>query len=331
MGKNYKAETNNIIALCHILDDFEEFNKRLIPVISSKYNRNFVFKLWDISKGKFRFGARKAKKFYKENKSVIDTINKYTDITRFINTNYDWQGNPYDNSGLQFFYEYISSNRENIDKILEVLEKIKELGFDGFEFNENLDFTTESYDVYPDFRRNYFITYVDNIVVPPSYVSHIDYGTTFSNYKMKLDFTGGRISKYCSSITLNSLLFDSKRLPKKLDKENIFDSILALKNLQEDKSANIRNSVDLSISVYDLAYRLGITTNIINRLDGVENKEQLIETLTRIKTDVEKLQTLSEEYDSSVSEKEPSITPEVLEIEKQLYIKRRDWASMDID
>ena len=107
MEKNYRAETNNIIALCHILDDFEEFNKRLIPVISSKYNRNFVFKLWDISEGKFRFGARKAKKFYKENKSVIDTINKYTNITRFINANYDWQGNLYDTSGSMNIFQVI--------------------------------------------------------------------------------------------------------------------------------------------------------------------------------------------------------------------------------
>ena len=48
-----------------------------------------MLQLWEISAGKFKIGARKAKKFYKKNKSVIDTINKYSNITRFINDNYD--------------------------------------------------------------------------------------------------------------------------------------------------------------------------------------------------------------------------------------------------
>jgi len=98
---NYSAEINNIITLCHIIDDFEEFEKKLLPVISPKYNRDFVFQLWGISKGKFKLGARKAKKFYIENKSVIDTINKYSNVPTFINLNYDYYGEP--NGSLHFF------------------------------------------------------------------------------------------------------------------------------------------------------------------------------------------------------------------------------------
>ena len=33
---NKKINTNNMITLCHIIDEFDTFEKRLIPVISKK-------------------------------------------------------------------------------------------------------------------------------------------------------------------------------------------------------------------------------------------------------------------------------------------------------
>ena len=147
-------EINNLIALYHIMDDFEEFEKKLKPLISTKYNRDFVHDLWKISRGKFTFGAFKARKFYKENKTIIDTIGEYSDISSFINRHYDWQGNQIGN--LHFFYKYLIEHKNEIDKILAVLEKLQELGFTSFEFNEDLDFTKETYNIMnctPKFRH----------------------------------------------------------------------------------------------------------------------------------------------------------------------------------
>lgn len=63
MDKIYKKiSVDNMIALCNIIDEFDEFEKKLISSISSKYNRDLVFQIWDISQGKFRLGALKAKK-----------------------------------------------------------------------------------------------------------------------------------------------------------------------------------------------------------------------------------------------------------------------------
>ena len=328
MEGNMKIETKNLIALCHIIDDFEEFEKKLRHVISTKYNRDFTYNLWKISRGKFTIGAFKARKFYKENKSIIDTIGKYSDISSFINRSYDWQGNPEGN--LHFFYQYLIEHKNELDKILAVLEKLQELGFTSFEFNEDLDFTKENYSIDPSY--NYSITYVDNIKVIPHYESYIKYGTTSSNYKMELrTITNGEFSKYGRGIILNSLLFDVNRLPEKIDKETIIDPILKLKEEQVKKSTPIRNSVDINVSIFDLETRLGYTTNTISKLEGVKNKQELLEVLLNMKQDVEKLKTLSSEYDSSVSEKEPSLTSELLEIEKSDYIRRREWRRMDID
>jgi len=329
--KNYKAETNNIIALCHIIDEFEEFEKRLIPVISQKYNRDFVFQLWDISKGKFKLGARKAKKFYSENKEIIDTINKYSNITRFINDNYGWYGEPEGN--LQFFYQYISSHKEEMEQILAVLEKLKELRFRKFEFNENLNFTKEIYGAYPSFDRNWNFIYVANPQVIPNYESHINFKTTDSNYKMKLELdgiTGKEISYYGRYIVLNSLVFDPNTFPIKVDRENTHGQLVNQKNEQKNMLSTLRNSVDLSISISDLEQQFNHSNEIINKLDGVKNKEELVATLLSIKEYLEKLKTLGAEYDSNVSQEEPSLTPEVLEREKSLYLERRVYDSMHL-
>lgn len=324
MEKKY-AEINNLIALCHILDDFEEFEKKLKMTTLPKYNRDFILKLWDVSQGKSRAFSKKEKRFYNENKSIIDTINKYSSIIEFIDSIYGYYGNT------QFFYEYFLSHKEDLDKIIELLERIKQLGFNEFTFNEDLDFTRETYDVYPTFIRNFCIIYVDNIVVPPSYTSEIDYKTASSNYKIELNTFGNEISKYGKRITLNSLLFDPKRLPDKLDRENTFDHIIRLKKLQEEKTTSIRNSVDLSISVSDLEEQLSSTSSVISRLDDVQNKSQLLEALLNIKGEVDKLKALSEEYDSSILEKEPSLTKEVLNREKKLQLRRIELSNLDFD
>lgn len=167
MEKSYSVTTKDIIALCHIIDDFKEFEKRLLPVISPKFNRSFVYQLHDISMGKSKLWAMKAKKFYSENKEIIDTINKYSDITRFICENYGYHGKP--NEDLQFLYKYISNHKEKIEQILVLLKKLEKLDFYGFKFSEELDFTKEEYDAYPSFKNNSWIIHVANAQVIPSY------------------------------------------------------------------------------------------------------------------------------------------------------------------
>ena len=328
MQKHYLADINNIIALCHIIDEFKEFQKRLMPMISPKYNRDFIFQLWDISEGKLKLGAKKAKKFYNENKYVIDTINQYSNILTFINLNYGFHGEQY--GILEFFYKYISNHKDEIDKILAVLEKLKALGFSRFQFNENLDFTQETYEVHPSLKRNFRFTYLANIEVIPNYIDHINYKTTDSNYKMELNIVGDEISQHGKTITLNSLLFNPNYLPTKVDKKNTFEHLLKLKNAQKETSRIIRNSVNLSISISDLEHQFNSTNETISQLDGVKNKEELLTVLSNIKDNVEKLKTLSIQHNCNVSQQQPLLTPEVLEREKTLYLKRRTTDSIDL-
>ena len=330
--KLISSDIDNLIALCHILNAYTEFTQNLPKLIKTKYNRDIVYNLYKISKGKLVVGSKKVKKFYQENKSVIDTINKFSNICIFINYNYDWQGNLSEESGLNFFYKYISTHQESLERILSVLEKIKKLGFDKLEFDEEIDFTNTKYKIDARLGGNFDIAYFDNIEVVPNYQKGVvEYRTTESNYKIIAKVSFGELSKYGKTIIVNSLLFDPKRLPEDVTKESIFDKIVSLKSNQQENCDTIRNSVDLSIGVDDLYSQFNTTSRIVDGLNNVECKEQLHEVLLGIKAYLDQLQTISSEYDDSISQSDSTITKEKLQKEKQLYLKRRYWASFDID
>ena len=326
------VHVNNLIALCHILNDYDEFTQNLTKLIKTKYNRDIVYNLYKISNGKLVVGSKKVKKFYQENKSVIDTINKFSNISEFINYNYDWQGNLREDCDLDFFYKYITSHQEDLERMLSMLEKIKKLGFDELQFDEEIDFTNTEYAIDTRLGGNIDIAYFDNIEVVPNYQNGVvEYRTTGSNYKIIAKVSFNELSKYGKTIIVNSLLFDSKRLPEDVTKEFIFDKIVSLKSNQQENCDTIRDSVDLSISVDDLYSQFNTTSRIIEGLNNVESKEQLHEVLLGIKAYLDQLQTISSEYDDSVSQSDSTITKEKLQEEKQLYLKRRYWASIDID
>ena len=302
----------------------------MIYTISNRqyiFDRKSIFQLEDISNGKFILGAKKAKRFYKENKSVIDKINQFSNIRVFINSNYAPHSTCYES--LEFFYKYILKHKKDINKILDVLNKLNELGFSEIEFDEDLDFSQEKYDAHPSFKANFQITYVANATISPQYENYLYYYSTNTNYRMKLRVIGDEISTP-GEITLNSLIFDPNSLPKQVDRENTFDQILKLKNDQKEKSASIRSSVDLSISISDLDAQLTSTTSTINKIEEIKNKEKLLATLLSIKEDVDKLKELSAEHDKSITEKDPSLTEEILKSEKEAYTRRRFLSSIDL-
>ena len=96
MNENY---TKNIIALCYILDEFEEFNKKIKGIISTNNNKKFIFDLYEVSMGNFNC-SMKARRFYNENKAVIDTINQYSNLFLFIDSSYNREGNSIDENSL---------------------------------------------------------------------------------------------------------------------------------------------------------------------------------------------------------------------------------------
>lgn len=327
--------TNNIIALCHIIDEYEEFERNLQTEIQHKYDCDFVDQLEQITHDEIAIGALQATKFYRQNKEIIDTINQYTTIASFINSNYSFPTfsfpeRQYDGK-LQFFYQYILKNKENINQILAVLEKLKDLGFKFFAFAEELDFTKVSYYLPILTTVNNEFTYFANPEIIASYRNAVEYKTSNSSYKMDLTIVGKDISKYGTKITLNSLLFNPDTLPQKLDLENTYYHILKLKKEHQAITSTLNTAVSLETSILDLKTQLRSTTRIINNLNDVTNKEQFLVALQNIKQEIEKLKYLNSQYNEILLAQEPLLNPEILAKQKALYLRRREWQDLDID
>ena len=323
MKSNKKIYIDNMIALCYIVEEYEEFEKNLKASMPKKQAQDFVFGLWKISQGNNKTITRKVKKFYENNQRVINTINKYSSIIRFISLNS--KENKYLSEDIPFFYEYILLHKKDIPNILEILEKLKELEFRKIEFNETLDFTKEKYDAYQNFDKNTNIVYVANPEVIPNYIGHINYKTKSSNYKITLGLVGNKekeISPLERSIILNSLIFDVNTLPEKIDKEHIFTHLLNTSNLLTSK---IKSTIDLNISIFDLEEQLNNTSITINQLDNVKNKDEIKLVLSKIKEHLIILNSLTNDHNQSISKEEAPLTKEIIEQEKIMYLKRRPW------
>ena len=82
-------DINFIICLCHIVDEYKEFCEKLDKFLSKlpkPEDRDWlIYKLFEISYVKDVIIGFYVRKFYNDNKNIIDTINKYIDIKGFAN------------------------------------------------------------------------------------------------------------------------------------------------------------------------------------------------------------------------------------------------------
>lgn len=313
--------TKNLIALCHILDEYEEFKNRLEKVLSKKLDVDFIRKLDDVSIGKFSWSI-KAMEFYKQNKSVIDTINEYTNISLFINDNYDCELNEIDR--VDYFYNYINNHRDEMEKILRLLERLRELHIVSISLNEKIDFLHETYEMNTWMPDNYKLVILDNMEAVPGYSTDlVRYKTNGSSYKITIGGAFGDLNRYpIGKITLNSLTLDVSRLPNYDSSEDVYQTILELKDKKEDEYAAIKTSVDLNVGLEDLHKAFTIISQRIENLEDSEKKQELTHQLTTIKTAIIKMQNINEQMDADAVSS-GLVSNETLEKEKQLYKKER--------
>lgn len=313
--------TKNLIALCHILDEYEEFKNRLQAAMGKKCNSDFISKIDDVSRGKFSWSI-KAMEFYKQNKAVIDTINQHTNISLFINDNYDCELNEIGRA--DYYYNYLKEHKEEMNKILKLLDKLSKLHIVTINLNENIDFSSENYGMCTWLPDNYKLVLQDNMEAVPGYSSDlVRYKTTGSNYKITLGGAFGDLNRYLiGKIDLNSLTFDVSRLPNYDSSEDVYQIILELKEKKEDEYAAIKTSVDLNVGLEDLHKAFTIISQRIENLEDSEKKQELTHQLTTIKTAIIKMQDISEQMDADAVSS-GLVSNETLEKEKQLYKKER--------
>lgn len=331
--KEEEISVNNLLALAHVLDDYEEFNKKLKRFVSIKYNRDDIYNLDNVSNGKFSLSL-KVKKFYQENKDIIDVINKYSSISNFIFYIYDHNGKYASWCCIESFYKYLMKNKDKINEIISLVEMIQELGFDKIKFNEEADFKNVIYNLELSSINSIFYSiicntyYLENMELISGYNTDvIMYKTNGSNYCMKLPNRDDSKDWIGKEITVNNLLFDISCLPKSLKKEDTIDKIVALKETKKEEKLSIKDLVDLGVSISDFDKAFIKINATVERLESVKSKDEIIQALLNIKLELEKIKQLN---NNEILENK-LVTDEQIEFEKKKYLNWREFQYLDLD
>ena len=321
MKKTYNLDINNIIVLCHLINKKEDVNTfsedlKLIGY-KSDYVKfcKFINKIEKLSNKQHVLLSGFERKFYLKYKDVIDTIITYSNMSSFSdNNNY--------RDIIELYNNYLLFHEEDIANILAVLNKLLDLGFEEIRFNEEYDFTKMVFDYNPEYSHCTNIIYLDNIQVLPSYPGVIKYKSNNSNYRIDMEYSD-LYTLTDSEIRVNSLLFDPSRLPNSLNMEFVFDEINDKARQYYDINKKIKNSINLSVGINALLEQAEVTSCMLDGLENVESREELIEILNNIIAEINKLKKLSCEYNVSLSNKEPMLSKEFLEEEKKKYLSKR--------
>lgn len=198
------------------------------------------------------------------------------------------------------------------------MQKIKHLGFITLEFDEEALFTDNKWRIFTDFDKNLSFVYLDNIECIPNYESDVvEYKTNASNYRINCDhfFVHNRL-------LVNSLVFDSNCLPDVITIKSTFDKIVALKTMQVQNCEAIKNSVDLSANIIYFYLLLDSLDRIVDRFSD-ESKNDLLQILTDIKSNLETLATFSSKYDNGIIDSNSGVTQKKLTKELDGYFRRK--------
>lgn len=326
-----EIKINSLIALCEI-KDYDSFCKELESLIESKKNKDLIYKMFRIMQGKFIIGYKKYKEFVKKYQDTIEIMKKYYCLSDMTFFKYNSDGKPNKSSTEDYFFKFISEHKDDIDTIKNVAIKIKALGFDKIIYGEKLDFTDIEYKLDTSYSSDF--EYLENMEVIPTYNRNpIQYRTNGSCYRMTISTIGygnnQDISRYGREIELNSLIFDPNRLPNELTKESTIEAIVKLADERKDEYQYIRDSVDMSVSTDDLMTQYNYTKKIVERINGIKNKEELNQMLHNILKEITELKLASLKFENEAITSSEKIDEDRIETEKKLYLERRNYIDVD--
>jgi len=319
--KSSDISINDAIVLTKIYKQFYIFRIEY-KKLKNKYG-NIANILWKIANGNPVFMRNELKEFYYNNKELFDMIKNNTDFSLFLIKFFE--NNWYD----KYCY-YMLEHDKDIDKIKILLNKIKEMGITTLCLDEDIDFTKDIYDV-DDFTGFSMVNYFENMEFIPSYYS-VKYRAKDSNYMISFPYRiPYELDLFGSKITVSNLLFDSSRLPEKNNREAWFNVILDGAKKCNDSVNKIREIVDLDVALEDFETKFLHISEVVDKLDYVDDKESLKKVLKDLKDKINLLKSLKNKVSDDILREDCSLSSEKLDSEKKEYIKRREWSSIDID
>lgn len=323
-----KIKTNCLIALCEI-ENYDTFCRELERLIVSRGNKDLIYKMYRVMTGKIVFGKRKYKDFVKKYQDVIEIMKKNHCLCEMTISKYNAYGKSYIDSTENYFFEYITAHKEDIETIKNLAIKIRKLGFSEIIYDENFDFTSTEYKL-----DGFGVDYLDNMEIIPTYNnSPIGYKTTDSCYCVRVGISGyGKditLSSYDKSIKLNNLIFDANRLPSEITLESTVDVIKKLADDSKQEGKVIKELVDVSVAIDDLVIQYNEIERIIESVENADNREQLKQILNNILEEIKRLKSTSSSFRQDAVNDFENLSEEKIEQEKQQYLIRRYNAGID--
>lgn len=282
--KSEKVYVTDIMGLCIIFNEYKQFLHR-IQVLNKDSQDNFESLISLLRDEKAEVNT-KVKKFYYDNIKLIEKLKSklgnemaaYFIAQLYYISIFKTIGN---------FYNYILKHKIDINKLYKLLERIKNLGFEEFDFCENADFSHEINNISEDLKRNLVINYFENIQVIPSYPGNIAYYSEGSSYLITLSPTD--IFSFRPSIKLNNLEFDPNCLPDKLDVKEFFSKLL-MENQRYNGGINaIKYCKDFDNPISNLQLTINKLNELKNRIDSEETKDRLTTLLNSLEEEFNRL------------------------------------------
>ena len=280
--KSEKVYVTDIMGLCIIFNEYKQFSHSI--QILNNGSLDDIENLLSLLRGENISVSFEVENFYHNNSEAIKKLESRLskdDLIHFILLLYSTF------KIIDNFYNYILKHKIDINKLYKLLERIKNLGFEEFDFCENADFSHEINNISEDLKRNLVINYFENIQVIPSYPGNIAYYSEGSSYLITLSPTD--ISSFRPSIKLNNLEFDPNCLPDKLDVKEFFSKLL-MENQRYNGGINaIKYCKDFDNPISNLQLTINKLNELKDRVDSEETKDRLT---TLLKVLEEELDTL---------------------------------------
>ena len=324
MKKGIRTKTNNLIALSYIIDEFDSFCIDFTTlVMKSRDIKSISNAIYKMATGARTFADKSIKEFYKKYQAQISNINNHVSVSDFILDAFTEDG--YVDPDINAFHKYLLDNRASAYLILDVLYRINKLEINRVILDPEFDFADHVYEIEKMFPKNKALYYVDNIKALPSYKDDIvKYTSTGSNYEIKVVPILKSVCPEESKIRLNTLVFDSNRLPRGLSKYIMFDSIVEQCNELEKDSEHLREAVNIGVASMDLEKLYLSTVELLKKIPDIRGNEKLIEALEDIREGINILSDVSVDYDAKVVDENESVSPTIINNERNAYLIRRN-------
>lgn len=311
-----RVYTSELLALCYVFDKYEEFLNELKDLLSkSKKEVDTIYNLEQLSHGKFGIYSKSLKEFYEKHKELIDEVNKHSHIHTFICQAHTW------NEETSIYY-YLKSHKEEMQNIINILEKLISLRIYEIEFSENFNFDKNYNEIYTNLSKNSYVHFYDNMEVIPTYGEKIiAYKTNESPYDIELKVEPDGV-EFCT-IQLNSLDFNPNRLPMNITKENTIDEIIALKESKQTEYDLIKKLIDLRIANHEAVMSFTKLQIEMTKLESSERKKDFLESMKKIRNQLEQIIESNKQYENEVLSSSEYVTQEVLDKEEKKYQRKK--------